>query len=171
MKFKTILILVAVVLGVASGCETVCTDKTVGGKWVSSSCTSNGIEPMIVYQMDRAYAPAITDTLQLTAEDGHGSSTLELKGRELVQPINRFPYAIPEDEPTYVVEVTTNAACNTCEKGKVCINDSGCGKERHSLLADKMGEWAFACHGDKENCAWVYDLAESLNEAYRRRVK
>lgn len=135
-------LLVLLLAGVASGCESICKQKYVDDVPVDISCSSNC-----------------------------GTSTLELRGRELVQPFNRFPYAIPEDKPTYVVKVTTNAACNICEKGKVCINNSGCGKERHSLLADKMGEWAFACHGDKENCAWVYDLAESLNQAHRRRVK
>lgn len=143
-------LLVLLLAGVAWG-ETVCTDKTVGGKWVSSSCTSNGIEPLIVYQMDRAYVPAITDTLQLTAEDGYGSSTLELKGRELVQPINRFPYAIPEDKPTYVVMHGTTTATR--------------------IMVERIGarvEARVPCGNDDETCS---DLAEALNQVRRRRVK
>lgn len=79
-----------------------------------------------------------------------------------------YPVDIIEQQSTYVVEVSSVPAC---PKDPRLIFWKDCGKRSHTLLADKMGEWAFACHGDKENCAWVYDLAEALNEAHRRRVK
>lgn len=145
MKFKTILILVAVVLGVASGCETVCTDKTVGGKWVSSSCTSNGTEPLTVYEKRASGdAPMM------------GGITYRLANEPIIG-----------DKPTYVVEVTRNASCP--ESG--LPRSPQCGNIRHAFFLDKEKSEQFACEGSEDNCAWVYDLAESLNEAHRRRVK
>ena len=95
------------------------------------------------------------------------TSTLALRGYELVQPINLNPYApgpsvAPEDKPTYVVEVTS-----------VCVKSSGyVFTSNPPIIPCEKWEPQYVVAGigfrSKDQAD---DMAESLNEAHRRRVK
>lgn len=83
----------------------------------------------------------------------------------------RNPHWIPviEEKPTYVVEVSSGPAC---PKNPRVIPEPHCGEQLHTLRLYKneySGSWR--CYGTHSDCEWLYDLAESLNEAHRRRVK
>lgn len=77
----------------------------------------------------------------------------------------------------YVVQVVKYAPCREpkyIESGSefVVTMDADafhCGKTDHVLKLDPDGMNYF-CSGSAARCEWVYDLAESMNDAHRKRM-
>lgn len=79
----------------------------------------------------------------------------------------------------YVVTVSSQAPCSRCDDvppGMFCVQKMGCGTGYYELVVSTSGSRVFGTAHPTifqcdiyENCDWLYDLAEALNQAHRAR--